>query len=318
MTLTKTPISRYIKAHGLWFHYLEWENRGPLAVLAHAAGFCAWVWAPLARSLSAKGYRVLSIDIRGHGDTERALDGDYSWRPVGRDMAELLEKLNIRDALAIGHSFGAGALMLGEALSSGHIRCAFHMEPPFIFRPRDSGELEGNLDPLSRQSMRRRNVWGSRQELFESYQSKPLFQKWHPDYLWAYVEGCTRLRKDGEVELKCAPEVEARTYMNASHTYPELWDLLRNYKPPTTVLVGSLNGRVPSDSKEVQRLREMAPNTQVVTVEGVGHFFPMEEPEKFEEMLWQFVAEVEAQDVALPTSPELGLEAPPIHEEPLL
>lgn len=315
------PVSRYVKAHGLWFHYLEWEADGPVAVLAHRASFSAWVWAPLANALHQRGYRVLSMDLKGHGDTETTLMGDYKWFAMGKDMAELLDKLDIADALAIGHSTGAVALMLGEALSPGHTRYGFHMEPSLVFRPWLPEELTNGMDPLSIQAMKRRTTWSSHQQLTKECKKDTKFKKWRKDYLNAYVEGCTWVNLEGMVELKCSPEVEARIYQGELKAQPKAWDILRSYRTPTTVLVTQPNDRIPTGSKELVKLRHVAHDIRVVALEGASHDLPMEKPEEFERLLWEFVETVEKEEALSDAMAQMEMGGPgewPVFEVPSL
>ena len=50
---------------------------GPLVVLLHSTGECRHVWGPEARAIASAGRQVVSIDLRGHGESDQAPDGDY-------------------------------------------------------------------------------------------------------------------------------------------------------------------------------------------------------------------------------------------------
>jgi pimeloyl-ACP methyl ester carboxylesterase len=50
------------------FSYIDWGGSGPLAHLAHATGFCAGTYTPIAGKLCHR-LRVLGMDDRGHGRT---------------------------------------------------------------------------------------------------------------------------------------------------------------------------------------------------------------------------------------------------------
>jgi pimeloyl-ACP methyl ester carboxylesterase len=291
------PLNKYVPTRRQWFHCLEWENDGPTAVLAHGVGFGAGIWGPLATILYEKGYRVLSVDFRGHGDTEDSMGGDYTWQSAGLDMQGLMDKLNVKNALAIGHSYGAVALMLGEALSPGRIWASFLMEPPILFRPPSPKDLIDGLAPLAAQAMRRRSLWDNREQMLESCKKKPMFQNWREEYLEAYVQVCSRERADGTVELKCSPEVESRFYQKLIDTPIEVWNILRSYKPPTMVLIGNPHPQISDNSRELQLLEEVVSHIQIETVEGANHYFPMEQPEEFESRLWEFVARVREEEI---------------------
>jgi pimeloyl-ACP methyl ester carboxylesterase len=56
----------------------EWPGEGPAVVLAHGGGQTRHSWGGTADVLSSHGHRVVSIDLRGHGDSAWDSNGDYS------------------------------------------------------------------------------------------------------------------------------------------------------------------------------------------------------------------------------------------------
>lgn len=106
----RAPVrQRWVDVGGLNISVIEWgEASAPPLLLAHGgADFCRTfdVFAPL---LADAGYRVVSWDHRGHGDSERA--DLYTWAADLRDAYLVLESTG-RDPLpVVGHSKGAGVL----------------------------------------------------------------------------------------------------------------------------------------------------------------------------------------------------------------
>lgn len=58
--------------------------------------------------LTAAGYRVVTMEIRGHGESSAAWP-DYSARAVARDAVALIDHLDTRSAIIAGTSFAAGS-----------------------------------------------------------------------------------------------------------------------------------------------------------------------------------------------------------------
>ncbi|MGU3645650.1 alpha/beta fold hydrolase [Microbacterium sp. C23T] len=80
----------------------------PLVLLA---GFKAPAssWTYQLPELERAGYRVLAVDLRGHGAAERPSSGvDMARR--GRDVSNLLEALDLRGAVLVGGSMGASTI----------------------------------------------------------------------------------------------------------------------------------------------------------------------------------------------------------------
>jgi non-heme chloroperoxidase len=89
-------------------HYLERGSGRPL-VLLHGITLRADVWAPQLHQLADR-YRVIAVDLRGHGGSVAGTSG-YGMGPLGDDVAAVLEGLDLRDAVVVGHSMGGMGLM---------------------------------------------------------------------------------------------------------------------------------------------------------------------------------------------------------------
>jgi non-heme chloroperoxidase len=82
----------------------------PPVVLAHCWTGSRAVWAPVARRLVAAGHRVVLYDQRGHGASSVGAD-PISVDRLGDDLAEVVEQLDLRDAVLAGHSMGGMSVM---------------------------------------------------------------------------------------------------------------------------------------------------------------------------------------------------------------
>ncbi len=85
-------------------------GEGPTVVLVHG-----WIedhrfWAPVARRLVEAGCRVVAIDQRGHGESDR---GSAPYRPetLADDVRTWIDALDLRDVVLAGHSMGGLASM---------------------------------------------------------------------------------------------------------------------------------------------------------------------------------------------------------------
>ena len=266
------PESAFLRANGLTLHYLDWGGARPTALLLHATGFLAAVWGPIAEALS-RSYRVLAPNQRGHGDSDKPPSG-YHRLDFVADLCAFLDALELEGIIGIGHSAGAANIACCEALRPGSFRRVVLIEPivfPPVIRPL-AGE---HMTRLPRGALKRRTVWPSREAMLKSYHSRPPFKTWREDVLRLYVEQGAFLRKDGQVELKCPGPIEAQMYAGA--TPFEAFGLLPKVGCPALVVRGEH-----SDSHLpfiAQAIAEQMPNAHVVTIEGAGHFCPMEKPD---------------------------------------
>ncbi len=91
---------------GTRIHYKDWGTGQPV-VLSHGWPLTADAWESQMLFLSSQGYRCIAHDRRGHGRSSQPWDGN-DMDTYADDLAELLEKLDLRGVTLIGHSTGGG------------------------------------------------------------------------------------------------------------------------------------------------------------------------------------------------------------------
>jgi pimeloyl-ACP methyl ester carboxylesterase len=103
------PRSRHLTANRLRHHLLEWGGAGPVVLLLHGFLEHAHAWDLVAPRIVAAGYRVYALDWRGHGDSEWiGAGGYYHFADYAADLAAIVPQLAERVAL-VAHSMGGGA-----------------------------------------------------------------------------------------------------------------------------------------------------------------------------------------------------------------
>lgn len=88
----------------------------PAVILLHGGGQTRYSWGKLARRLGRLGYHVISLDLRGHGDSGWAPDGDYRLDAFAADLDLVIDQLD-QPPVLIGASLGgiASLLTVGES-----------------------------------------------------------------------------------------------------------------------------------------------------------------------------------------------------------
>ncbi len=100
------PRDRYFDANGLRLHFLEWgESTARPIILLHGGALTAHTWDVVCLGLLPE-FRCIAPDLRGHGDSEWAADGDYSTDAYRRDLEALLAHLAIDRCVLVGNSLG--------------------------------------------------------------------------------------------------------------------------------------------------------------------------------------------------------------------
>jgi pimeloyl-ACP methyl ester carboxylesterase len=263
---------------------------GRALLFAHATGFCGALFDPLIAHLPPR-YRAITIDLRGHGDSAPPPDLDFDWRGFATDVLTVIDALGLERPFIVGHSCGAAAAFLAEQRRPGTFAAMYCFEPAVAFRqgidvpgpsgplsgkPGPSGPLSGkpSPNPMSEGARRRRATFASRAELLEYLRSKPLFARFDPAVLDAYVEHGFAVGPDGSRTLKCLPEYEARTFENgASHDGVAR---LSEVTCPVTLVYGDAPDSFPPAMGDAVSAR--LPHVDRRTATGFGHLGPFEDP----------------------------------------
>ena len=258
-------------ADGLPLAVYDLGGTGPDLLLAHATGFHARIWLPVVEHLRHR-FRCVAFDERGHGETPTPEDGDFDWRTFGRDALAVVEARGLEQPYGVGHSAGGSLLLLAEQAAPGTFRALYCWEP--VIPPTDDPPPPGD-SPLADSARRRREVFGSRQEVRDRLGAKLPFSLFAPDALEAYIEYGFDDVPDGTVRLKCRGEDEARTYEHGfAH---DAFRRLHEVQCPVTIECGS--APTPFGIEACMQYAARLPHGRAAEVVGLTHFGPMQAPE---------------------------------------
>lgn len=97
--------SKYISLPHLRMHYLQAGNDGPTLLLLHGLTANAHAFDGLIKEGLPTLGRIISVDLRGRGQTD-APDSGYTMKEHAEDIIALLDALDISETIVVGHSFG--------------------------------------------------------------------------------------------------------------------------------------------------------------------------------------------------------------------
>ena len=89
------------------------DDRDWPVLLMHGGGQTRHAWGNTAQVLAGHGWRAVSLDLRGHGDSEWAVNGDYSFTAYAADCVAVVDQLG-RPPVLVGASLGGVTAMLVE------------------------------------------------------------------------------------------------------------------------------------------------------------------------------------------------------------
>lgn len=281
--MTAVPVEASFQAKGARIAYVEWGARSdPAVFLIHATGFHARVWDQTVAALP-KGLRVIAVDIRGHGRSEKTGPmGD--WTVPAQDIAELIEHLELKDAIGAGHSMGGHLLVQIAATHPNAFKRLVLIDPvmlpPEIYAsPHVTALPPGTVHPVAR----RRNAWDSWQQMFDAFKARHPYSLWREDVLADYCRyGLVPAPSGRGFELACPPAIEASIYMG--HAGRDIYALASRVKVPVVVLRAKPREPGPRDltdfaaSPTWEGVASSFAHGRDVPLPHLTHFIPMQDP----------------------------------------
>jgi len=282
------PRDRFIVINGLRLHYLEWgAAAAPPVVLLHGGSAHAHWWDRFAPAI-AETYRVLALDLRGHGDSEHAVPPAYSIDDYARDLAAFLDAHPLDRIHLIGHSLGA---MVATALAG---------QQPERLRSLVIVDSQLKITPAgARYMLRLRNFpqpeYRDGQQAIERFRLLPTQTAADEQTLRQIATHSFRELPDGRWTFKFDRE-------SMAHTEPQdLTSILPRLTCPILVVRGTHSTLLPPAA--LATLRVVAPQAEVAEIAAAHHHVMLDNPLDFEHAVRRFLATVDRQTAAVhPTS----------------
>ena len=269
------PVDRFLNANGLRIHYLEWGSGGnPPLIMLHGIARIAHTFDHLAPRFVDR-YRVIAVDMRGHGDSDWHPDGAYLVEDYVKDLEELVRQLGLRGITLLGNSTGGRVAQVFAGLHPDLVS-ALIVEDVGPERPRNIA------DSFARQVQEEANGWSSEDELLaELTRGNPRVST---DQLRAYARYGTKRRADGRLVWKRDPAL-VKGFVET-----ELWQYVRRIASPTIYVIGGRSAIVPAETQE--QLKKVIKGVTIVTMPGLGHYPDQEAPEEFIAIVQRFLQQV--------------------------
>jgi len=256
------------------------EGHASVLFFTHGNGFSSRTYQPMLELLAQK-YDLLMLDIPGHGRSP-----NYEF--VGwNQTAEFLHQGIIssdsfvagRDLHAVAHSLGGMLSMLAQSRHPGLFKSMVLLDP-IMFPPVllttmkviDKFGLTSVFHPFVKPTLRRRNFWQDRQQAFEYFHKRKIFEDWTDESLESYVQYA--LKEDGAgVRLCCAPELEAKWF----GTLPEkMWPAVKKLQGQVSIFMGQ--DTYPFSLRAGRHATKLNESIDLSVVTG-GHCFMQENPQ---------------------------------------
>ena len=267
---TAEAIDRFVKVGALNLHYLEWGDAGtPPVVMIHGLTGNAHAFDNLAPHFVPR-YHVISVDVRGRGDSDWAGDGDYSNDAYVADLEGLRQALGFERFSLVGTSMG-GRISLTYAGTYSE-----RVERTIL------NDIGPEIDPRGGN-----RIATSTRDAVATFETMDEVIAWHQEQRVGFsalsdaqqqitAGYAVKARPDGGYAWKMDPAVRT----DPRRPDPEVsWNLARRISAPVLLVRGG-----DSDLLSTEIARRMVADMQdcrMVEVPGVGHAPTLMEPEAF-------------------------------------
>jgi pimeloyl-ACP methyl ester carboxylesterase len=259
---------------------------GPPVLLLHGGGQTRHAWGSTARVLAARGWHALSIDLRGHGESEWPVDADYSLEAFADDIRAVAATLPEPPVL-VGASLGGSAsiLALGTAPELDARALVLVDVAPKI-------EMEGVTRIGTFMTEHMDDGFGSLEEVADAVAAYNPHRPRPSDL--SGLKKNVRQREDGRWVWHWDPRFISgvRGSIDETRVSVEHRDHLSDAVSRITVPILLVRGRV-SDllSEEGARdLLRLVPHAEYVDVEGAGHMVAGDKNDLFNDAIESFLA----------------------------
>jgi len=259
--------------------YYEDHGAGQPVVLIHGYPLSGRGWDKQVPALLAAGYRVITYDRRGFGQSSQPTAG-YDYDTFAADLSALLEHLDLRDAVLVGHSMGTGEVTrylgrYGSARVAQGVLVA--PIPPFLLQTPDNPD-------------------GVPQSLFDGFAAAatadtPAWMKGFLDNFYNFdsLRGTLISDQAFQTSWNLAVTASATAAVACIGTWAtDFRDDLPRIDVPILVIHGDADQVLPLD-KTASRLPELIKDVHLVVVEGGPHAIPWTHADQVNTALLDFI-----------------------------
>jgi len=257
---------------GRRIHYdLAGSETGPVVCFTHSLSSDGGMWAEQLPPLFAAGFRVLRLDMRGHGGSDPGT-GDYTMGRLAADVAHAIDFLGLDRVHYIGLSIGG---MLGQAFAIEH-----------------AAKLKSLMlcDTLPATPADAKAAWGPRVEAVKKANSleplaDPTMERWFTDAFkprkparWKEIRETIAATTPAGY-LGCATAIQNFNFLAK----------LPTLRMPTLVVCGAEDpGTPPAENK---RIASLVPGARYEEIPATRHFPNVEQPEVFNRIMMSWLSE---------------------------
>ena len=267
--------SGFIDAGGLRLHYLDYGTAGLAPMMCVHGGAAHAHWFDFVAEGFNATHHVRALDQRGHGDSQWAEPPAYSYQRYASDLAEVAEKLDLRNFVLIGHSMGGMVALLYAATFPGRVSRLVLVDSTLQL-------TEGSVAKLRDVGARRGSKYATRAEFVSRYRLRPAGNTAAPEVIRHLAQESAREGDDGSWRHKFDRNVYAKRESVDGMPY---WDRIGI---PTLLVKGDRSPRITLPL--FAEVKARCPHVELAEVAYSDHHVTLDNPAGFVEAVESFLA----------------------------
>ena len=270
---SRQPVDQYVTVNGLRLHYLDWGGTGRPLILVHGLDRHAHTFDHVAPHFTSR-FRVIAVDMRGHGESAWDPAARYTVEDYVRDMEGFVDQLQLRDIVIWGNSTGGRVAQVYAGL---HPERVSHMisEDVGPERPRQIA------DNYQRRVTEEQAGWTSEAEV--AAQVRKANPGMADANVATYVRYGTTRRADGRIIWRRDPNI------SRGFVVTDLWAAVSKITVPALYIIGGRSTIVPAETQA--KLRATLPRVRIVTIPDTGHYPSEDKPAEVLALIDSFLAQ---------------------------
>ncbi|MFC5269824.1 alpha/beta fold hydrolase [Adhaeribacter terreus] len=259
-------------------------------LLLHGKNFFGDYWKQTIQFLTEKGYRVIVPDQIGFGKSSKA-DLHYSFHQLAANTKKLLDTLEIKKVVVVGHSMG-GMLATRFALMYPEATEKLILENPIGLEDYRRGVPFQSVDVAYQNELK------NSENAIRNYH-KTYYPTWKPEFdEWVRVPAAQIPHPDFPKVARASALTYQMIYQQpVSYEFPDI-------KVPTLLIIGQEDRTIVGKGliKDPKKLKQMGqypqlgkkvakaiPKASLVELKGIGHIPHLQAPDQFHEALLKFL-----------------------------
>jgi pimeloyl-ACP methyl ester carboxylesterase len=264
--------SRFFEVNGLRLHALEWGDpaRPPLLLLHGGSAHAHW-WDRVAPALADR-YHVVSLDQRGHGESQWSDPPSYRTEDFAADLVGLMDRLGWERILLVGHSMGGHNAMTFTAWYPERVAAVVIVDSRPAVPP-------ARLEQMRYRGHRPLRTYESAELAVERFRLLPR-ETTAPASLLEHLARAGIVERDGTWVYRFDPAT------NGNRVPVDAWPLLPKISCPALIVRGELSPVLTRET--AQDIVERIPGARLAEVPDTYHHLMLDRPDACASVLEEF------------------------------